>query len=665
MVAKNFNPSRPHFEFATQEVYYKPTSDHTVWNLDGVRNYRPPSVHELPSSFADVRRLSLDFETKDPEIKSLGPGVRRDGNYVAGVAIAIEDGPDMYLPVRHHGGDNCDWNVMEWVRDRFKELRPGTVLTGAYLPYDLDWGMENGIDFSRLSIKDTQVVDPLIYEFYHSYSLESLCERYGLPGKDEVILRQAAEAFRIDPKKELWKLPARFVHQYGRTDARRPLQVLRRQEKKAAEEGVEAIIAMEMKVTPILVKMRRRGIPIDMDKLDMIERKASVIQQEMCDKIKHATGVCIDPKNLFQTAAIAPALKVMGYKLKSTDDDHESVDKSLLSQCGEIGKWIRRAREWRKLVTTFAMQVRKFSIRGSDGVYRAHVTFNQLKATDPLNSNKGVRYGRLSSSEFNIQYQPVRNPEFGKLWRSIYIAEKGKKRAASDWSQQEPRIAVHYAELIEKLTKGKKCRGAREFADKYRADPSLDIHQALTDIANDPENLSRTVVKNFVNGRLYGMGDLKLCKAINCATTRREIYGKLRDVPGPEGQAKIDMFNKFAPWIRDLVGFAADVMEKEGHVWTAAGRKCHAMPHEEGSHKAFSRIGQGGAADQMKETLIACDSEDIPIDMAVHDEFGFSFDDLNQAKRVRELQMTVRKFNVPMKVDLEIGDNWGEMELVA
>lgn len=657
-VKKNFNQNNPHFGFASQEVYYRPTSDHSIWNLDEVRNYKPPSVNELPSSFADVRRLSIDFETKDPDLKAMGPGVRRPGNYIAGVALAIEDGPEMYLPIKHHGGDNCDWDVMEWVRDRFKELRPGTVLTGAYLPYDLDWGMEAGIDFSRLSIKDTQVVDPLIYEFHHSYSLDSLCERYGLPGKDEVILRQAAEAWRIDPKKELWKLPARFVHQYGKTDARRPLQVLRRQEKKASEEGVEAIIAMEMKVTPILVKMRRRGIPIDMDKLELIERKSAIIQQEMCDKIKHATGVEISPTHLFKTGAIAPALKVMGYKLKVTDDDNESVDKALLSQCGEIGKWVRRAREWRKLVTTFAMQVRKFSIRGNDGTYRAHVTFNQLKATDSENSGKGVRYGRLSSSEFNIQYQPVRNDEFGKLWRSVYVAEKGKKRGASDWSQQEPRIAVHYAELLN-------LPGAKDFADQYRANPRLDIHQALTDIADDIENLPRKVIKNFVNGRLYGMGNLKLCKAINCATTRREVYGKMRDVPGPEGQAKIDAFDRFAPWIRGLVGAAAKQMEKEGHVWTIAGRKCHAMPHEEGSHKAFSRIGQGGAADQMKETLIACDNEGIPIDMAVHDEFGFSFDDINQAKRVRELQMTTRKFNVPMMVDLEVGDNWGEMELVA
>src|SRR5690606_41778270 len=68
--------------------------------------WRPPLLSELPE-WKNAKRIGIDCETCDPTLRSLGIGVRRNG-YVVGVSFAIEDGPKLYLPLRHKGGDNAE-----------------------------------------------------------------------------------------------------------------------------------------------------------------------------------------------------------------------------------------------------------------------------------------------------------------------------------------------------------------------------------------------------------------------------------------------------------------------------------------------------------------------------------------------------------------------------
>jgi DNA polymerase I-like protein with 3'-5' exonuclease and polymerase domains len=631
----------------------------TIWS--------PPKVSELPS-WKDAKRVAIDVECRDEKLKRLGPGCRRDprSNFVCGFGVAIEDGPEFYVPLKHAGGDNVSDPdaAVAYLRDQIKAYDGVIVNNG--INYDLDWISTTVGDESILSkkIMDPQCLAVLVNELHLQYDLDSICERAGLPGKDEAALRQAASAFRVDPKTEMWKLPARYVEAYGRTDARRALQVLRRLEEEAEREGVQQIWELEQKVTPILVKMRRRGVRIDFKKLEQIERRALDIEIEEVSKVERATGVQIGVGNIWKAEVLAHALRAYGVEPGKTATGKSSVDKVLLKDAGDVGKWILRAREWNKLRTTFCSQVREFAIGD-----RVHCSFNQLKATGEDGEERGVRYGRLSSSNFNMQYQPVRHDEYGNLWRSVYVPDEGAEGwACSDWSQQEPRIGVHYAEILEKQSNGRECPGASAFADEYRKNPALDIHQKLTDLANDPINYPRKVVKNFVNGRLYGMGNVKLCWQMGWPTEWRSIHGTMREVPTRESQAKIDGFLEFAPWIPGLTRAAARAAEKNGFVWTILRRKCHFEKGHDGkiwkAHKAFNRVGQGSAADQMKATLVAADAEGIPVQLAVHDEFDFSYGDLKEAKRLKELQMTVVTFNVPMKVDLEIGDSWGNLTKV-
>lgn len=628
-----------------------------------------PDLTKLPS-WSQAKRIGIDIETRDPTLKQLGPGCRRDPktNYVVGIGIAIEDGPDFYLPFSHEGGDNLPKeHVVNYVNDNLKDFKG--VVAGANLGYEGDWLATTGIDILGKKHADVQVSDVLIWELHDNYDLDTLCTRWEIPGKDERALREAASVYKVHPKTGLWKLPARYVDAYCRGDARKPLQILRRQEMEMEKLGINQIWELEQKVTPILTKMRRRGVRVDLDKVDQIEKKCLEIEWEMCRKVKHATMIDVSPDDLMNAESLARALRIAGYEPGKTVKGKASVDKELLKECGYVGEWLLEAREWHHLRITYCKQIRDHAIYHGPDDWRVHTTTNQVRATDEDGGGRGVRYGRTSCTDPSMQNQPIRSDKFGALWRSIFIKKKGSAGwACSDWSQQEPRIGVHYAELLEKQSGGRICRGAKEFGDEYRRNPALDIHQKLTDVADDPVNYPRKVVKNFVNGRLYGMGDLKLCYQLNWSTEIVFRRGEEREVPTAESYAKIKKFNDFAPWIGGLTKAATEAAEKNGHVWTFLRRRCNFVKGPDGkiwkAHKAFNRVGQGSAADQMKATLVAADGEGIPVDLIVHDEFDFSYDDLKQAKRLRELQKHTVEFSVPMKVDLEVGENWGEVEKV-
>lgn len=616
-------------------------------------DWTPPRVSELPS-WADAKRVCIDVETKDPQLDSLGPGDFRPGNHVVGIAFAIEDGPDYYLPIRHEGGDNLDpGHVLAYVRDQARNYRGSIV--GANLGYDLGFLARDDVHFDEVTdFRDVLNAAVVIYELHMKYSLDAVAERYGLPGKDERLLREFASAYRVDPKKEMYKLPGRAVETYARRDVRLPLQIARKQDRDIADNELERIWRLESDVLPCLVRMRRRGVRVNVQKILRVIEWATRQVQSKLDDVRDSIGFNIRVDEIWKAAVLGRALTHANIPHPMTKDGKPSIKNNWLEKnAGPVGKALARARTVGRLIQ-FANQTLEYQING-----RVHCTLHQLRVTKELDGDheeeKGGRFGRFSSEDPNLQQQPVRDDEFGDMWRDVFEPEPGCFWVCSDWSQQEPRIAVHYAEIME-------LDGAKEFADRYRSDPRLDCHQMLADLTGIP----RKIVKNYFNGCIYGMGEAKLCRAIGHPTVMINRHGKVVEAPGPTGKPIIDKFKNDLPWVQGLTRKAAKRAEKMGHVWTICRRKCNFPRDDHGnvdwSHKAFSRIGQGGAADQMKSTLVAADRAGIPLQLAVHDEFDYSETDPKRAKLLKELQMNTVKFNVPMLVDLEVGPSWGRLQ---
>jgi len=619
--------------------------------------WRPVPVNQLPS-WEGAKRVAVDVECRDPDLKELGPGTYRPGCRVVGMSFAIEDGPAHYVPWGHEGGDNVDEvHAKAYFRDNLGAF--DGIITGANLGYDLGWIWKDVCRTPKVrDYRDTQVADVMCCELHDRYGLDAMAARWALPGKNQELLKAAAAAHKIHPKRDLWRLPARYVGPYGEWDAALCLQLLRRQEKKIEEEEVQIIYTLECAVTPILVEMRERGVRVNIQKVLEIKRWALAEGAQRLHFVAQRTGVQLAMENVWSAEAMAKPLQALGLKIpqmaKPTKADPgrtlPSITGAFLDSCGEVGQALGRARDMSKL-TQFADRVLRYQVNG-----RVHCTFNQLRTTkgEDENEDKGARFGRLSSDHYNLQQEPGRDDEFGERWRDVYEPEDDEEWVSCDWSQQEPRWGVHYAELLG-------LPGAKEFADKYRANPELDIHQALADISGMP----RKIVKNFVNGRLYNMGDVKLCRSIGCPVVwKMGRDGVQREAPGPEGQAKIDTFNQFAPWLRGINREAQRQAERKGHVWTVLRRKCRFPRDAQGNvdwgQKAWSRIGQGSAADQGKATLVAAHKAGIPLRSMVHDEYNFSTRSRVQARTMRELMMNTVKASVPMHVTVKIGPSWGK-----
>jgi DNA polymerase I-like protein with 3'-5' exonuclease and polymerase domains len=636
--------------------------------FDPQTDWRPPDMSALPS-WAGARRVAYDIETKDPLLKQLGIGTRR-GGYVVGFSFAIEDGPSAYLPIRHEGGGNVDEaKALRYLREQARNFTG--ELVGANVAYDLDYSLNEGIDFRSVKyIRDVQIADPLIWELHDRYSLNEIAARHGLPGKNTDTLELAAKAYGLSAKSDLHQLPAEYVGEYAEQDARALLPILRRQERLIDEQDLWDVYNLESRVTPVLVRMRRRGIRVDLNRLEQIEDWSLREEARCLEEVRVATGVRIGVGDCMNSRLVAPALEAVGVKLGKTSVGTPSIDKDVLASVDHpVAKSLAWARKVHKLRTTFAASVRKYITDG-----RIHCTYNQIAREDEKGDQRGARYGRLSCVDPNLQQQPARD-EFAKRWRSIYLPEEGALFVSNDYSQQEPRWTTHFAA---------ECNlpGARDAAQAYRDDPLLDNHDFMARITGLP----RKFAKNVYLGLCYGEGGAKLSRDCGLPTrwalstgrkvefydTREEALaertrqgeGYVFETAGEEGQAIIDKFDARAPFIRQLARKCQDVAASRGYIVTKGGRRLHFPQRPDGSydwtHKALNRLIQGTSADQTKRALVALDAEGHRIALQIHDEIAGSVPDRTVADRWAEIMANAMPARVPFRVDVEIGPSWGE-----
>jgi DNA polymerase I-like protein with 3'-5' exonuclease and polymerase domains len=639
-------------------------------------NWTVPDLNSLPS-WEGAKRVAIDCETRDPELRKLGPGAgRRPNSYITGISFAIEDGPGGYLPIRHEGGGNLPLEgVLAYLRAQAGAFTGDLV--GANLPYDLDFLAGDSVEFNRVRyFRDIQIADPLICELYDSYSMQSIAERWGFPGKDEALLRAAAVDYKVDPKKDMWRLPAKFVGPYAEEDTRLPLNILRRQEREIDEQDLWGVYNLESKLLPILTRLRRRGVRIDSDRLDMIERWALEKETEALAQVRHLTGHRIAVGDVWKPEVIAPALEHIGVKLNKTSQGKPNIDKELLGSIkNPVADLLERARKVNKLRTTFAASVRDHMVNG-----RLHGTFNQLRRQkdDESDGTAGAAYGRLSSEHPNLQQQPARD-EFAMMWRSIYLPEEGELWASNDYSQQEPRMAVHYACLAKNLIGHNAWEKAIEARDKYRNDPNTDNHQMMAEMAG----IKRKDAKEIYLGLSYGMGGAKMCRKLGLPTMmavrgpRFQLFdvnspegqrlvaeGARRfEAAGSEGQTLLDTFDAKVPFIKKLAKACEARAKAVGYITTLSGRRCRFPKDKDGNydwtHKGLNRLIQGSSADQTKMAMVACSEAGLDIIIQVHDEIAFSVQDQKESAEAAHIMRTCTPLELPSKVDVEIGRSWG------
>ena len=612
----------------------------------------PP--HDLPD-LTEAKRIAVDVETKDPNIKANGPGWATGDGEVVGYAIATDTWSG-YIPIRHNGGGNLDEKIVNrWLKKVF-ECPADKIMHNAQ--YDAGWIRRMGFDLKG-KMFDTMLIGSLLDENRFSYSLNALAFDYLDKTKSERLLNEAAQAFGLDPKSEMHKMPAMFVGPYAEADAEITLELFNYFNSKIISEGVADIVDLETRLLPCLIDMTWRGVRVDLDKAERLRNELLKREKTVLQSIKKLTGMDVE---IWAAQSIAKAFEKLELSYPRTEKDAPSFTKSYLSDHEhELPKLIVEARNLNKTSGTFINTILKHC--RSDGRIHSHI--NQIRSDDG-----GTVSGRISMNNPNLQQIPARDPELGPMIRGLFLPEEGDQWAAIDFSQQEPRILVHYAHVFGQ-NRNSPLRGAEEFVNMYNSDPKTDFHTMVAEMAQIPRKQAKTI--NL--GMMYGMGVNKLADQLG--------------IEADEARDIIKQYHSRVPFVKGLMnGVMNRLNEKDskGELRSLLGRKCRfplwepdgfemnkALPFEDAvktygdtvrlkrayTYKALNRLIQASAADMTKKAMVDLyESGHLPL-IQIHDEIAMSVKTVADAKNIAKIMENALPLSVPNLCDVEIGPSWG------
>ena len=605
---------------------------------------------EFPD-LSDAKYIAIDLETKDTELKSRGSGAIQGNGEIVGIAVAVE-GWRGYYPIAHEGGGNLDKRiVLEWFK---KVCATDAVKIFHNAMYDVCWIRSYGIKING-HIMDTMLMASLIDENRLWYTLNSVAFDYLGEVKDEKALKEAADSWGIDAKKEMYKLPAMYVGNYAEKDAELTLELFKTLSREISKQNLIEIFNLETQLFPCLIDMKFKGVRVDVEKAHRLKKELSEKEEQLIQQVQKQTG--IEPQ-IWAARSIAKVFDKLSLPYERTEKTGSpSFTKNFLSTHPHpLVKNIAKAREINKAHTTFIDTILKHEYRG-----RIHADINPIRS-----DQGGTVTGRFSYANPNLQQIPARNKDLGPMIRSLFLPEVNHKWGCFDYSQQEPRLVVHYAASTEPI-----CfdESVSNIVEKFKGN-SVDFHQTVADMAN----ISRTNAKTINLGLFYGMGKAKLQAELGLNTK----------------QEAEDLFNQYhqnVPFVRDLMNYTSKQAQSSGSIGTLLGRRCRFNkwePNQFGMHKpmdfeeaertygrgrirraftykALNKLIQGSAADMTKKSMIDLYNEGIVPHIQIHDELDISVESDEQAKKIKDIMEKAVELKIPNKVDYESGDTWGDI----
>ena len=653
--------------------------------------------------------VAIDLETYDPQLKTHGSGAIIGKGKVCGIALAFKD-EKMYIPIRHrYSHQNLDpkitWkrlNKILFQRDDVKKVFHNAM-------YDVCWIRKESGLMPKGPIYDTMVAASVIDENRTGkkrYTLDSLSRDYLGETKYKNDLEEISNV--DDPMSNMHKLSWDQVREYAEQDVSLTLRlwnVFKKEIKKPINTGtknvktLESIFDLETRLFPCLVEMRFRGVRIDEKRTKTFGKELEDERNKILDQIKKETGVEI---LLWSADSFEPLLKqqnITDYKVTPKTGRPSITKLYLESHTNKYLKLIAKARQLDKLHNTFVTSILKYSNKG-----RIHADINQIRS-----DQGGTVTGRFSMSNPNLQQIPARTEQGSKI-RELFLPEENCKWASFDYSQQEPRLVVHYALKL----KDQDISGAMDMAERYNKEPDTDFHDMVADMAS----ITRKQAKTINLGLFYGMGKNKLARSLELETE--------------EAKDLFDQYHKRVPFVRQLANSLQKYAEENKQIYTLEDRFCRfnkweprdkywnaeegrfvvqkykddengvkqimeeAVPILDGideakdyykanrsleqhkqdpfaenfesfcqpafTYKALNRLIQGSAADMTKKAMVLLFEEGIVPHIQIHDELCFSIESEEQAEKIKTIMENAIKLEVPNRVDYESGPNWGTIK---
>ena len=646
--------------------------------------------------------IAIDLETYDPNLKSKGTGAIRQDGFITGVAVCTKN-ETVYFPLQHSDTQKTEEEKKDFWDKFLEKVLLNKKITKVFhnAMYDVCWIRAVTGKMIEGRIVDTMIAASVIDENRFRYSLDSLAKDYLKESKYKYDLQQKTLEWSggtvKDPMTNMHKLPATLVKDYAKQDVNLTFKLWKKFNKKLDEvlyinedgesKTCRKIFELETKLFLCLVEMKFKGVRIDVLKLKGFGEELKLKRDNILKEIKNETNIDLkiwaasSIKDLLQKRNITDYKKTPKSGMPSLPKDYLRTHKD------DLLRKVAEAREYDKAANTFVDGLLGFVYKG-----RIHADINQIRS-----DSGGTVTGRFSMSNPNLQQIPAKG-EIGKKMREVFLPEPGHTWGSFDYSQQEPRIVVHYA-----LTHN--CAGTSLLKKQFDNDKA-DFHQIVADMAK----ISRKQAKTINLGLFYGMGKNKL---------RAELGLE------KEGAKKLfDEYHKKVPFVKEISEKFMEFSEDEKLIYTLEDRFCRFDRYESTdkkwienkwqewdtskreyvpvkllteaearaetakkynksqekkfenlnkeeqdvefsqyfvpafTYKALNRMVQGSAADMTKKAMVLLYEKGIIPHIQIHDELCVSVKN-NLGDTIKEVMETAVPLKINNKVDCAYGSSWG------
>jgi len=676
-----------------------------------------------------VDTVAIDIETYDPNLKTKGLGAITGDGYITGVAVAT--GKDSVYFSLSHSDKKLNFKELEEFWDQInKKLLQNNKITKVFhnAMYDVCWLQSVTGKKLKGRIVDTMVAASVIDENRFKYSLDALSKDYLNEGKykydlENLVLKDS-NGVKKNAISNMHEVPFSIAEQYAKQDVNLTLKLWELFDKKLdevlytkpetkKEYNLRNIFELETKLFPCLVDMKFKGVRIDVAKAIQFGRHLKKRRDQILKAIQNKTGIRIDIWAASSIKHLLEHLKIKDYKVTPKSKLPQLPKNYLNTHKEKSLRMIAKAREYDKAANTFVDGLLGYVYKG-----RIHADINQIRG-----DGGGTVTGRFSMSNPNLQQIPSKG-FIGKKMRELFIPEEGHTWGSFDYSQQEPRIVVHYA-IKHELEK------TDDLKNQFNNDKA-DFHQIVADMAK----ISRKQAKTINLGLFYGMGKGKLQAELNL----------------DKDQAKklFDTYHNKVPFVKQLSDGLMRFAENEKLIFTLEDRFCRFDKYEsvnkrwnnkerkfeewdpeakeikqsdgtityegdwvvpkllskkdawskfkllfnaksksktEGgdgkveeltekqrqdwfknyfvsafTYKALNRLVQGSAADMTKKAMVLLHEKGIIPHIQIHDELCVSIKDKKTRIMVQKTMEEAIILKVNNKVDYEYGPNWGSLK---
>jgi len=590
------------------------------------------SLEELKDVVEKVRKaelFSVDLETTS---------IRPMEAEIVGISLCIEPDSGYYIPVRYKGksknnfGDDDLKVVLEELKPVLEDNR--IKKCGHNIKYDMLVFERNGINLRGVDI-DTMVAAWIIQPDSHSYKLDNLSQQYlhyTMVPIEELIGKGKKNQITMD------EVELNRVAFYAVEDADIALQLVPIFRAEMRATGTEEVFRkIEMPLIPVLMEMEKNGVYVDIDYLKEMSQEISKKIDVLADNIYKVAGVEFNinsPKQLSEV--LFEKLGLPRVRGKSTD---VKVLEKLRNQ-HELPALVLDYRSLVKLKTTYLDAMAQY-VNSNTG--RIHSSFNQT----------GASTGRITSSDPNFQNIPIRT-DIGREIRKAFKPQKsGWKMMSADYSQIELRIMAHLSKDPELL------KSFNEGVDVHTRTAALVYGVSEKDVLPEMRRVAKIV--NF--GIMYGAGPFRMSEELG--------------IPQEEARKLIEQYFKTYPGINEYIIKTLQEAEKNKFVKTLSGRIRYVYDitsdnyhvREAAKRVAINTPIQGTAADMIKIAMINISrrmkekSLRAMMILQIHDELLFEVPE-EEIETLREIVVqemeNAIKLDVPVKVDVGIGNSWYE-----